>query len=94
MPQVPVDVRKARANKLRKDASKLHNNFIKKNSHKPIQVLLENEICEGTYLAYTDNYIQTEIEIGQRNLKNRLALVEITSQSSDDRAKAKFLNLQ
>ena len=94
MPQVPVEVRKARANELRKDASKLHNNFIKKNSHKPIQVLLENEICEGTYLAYTDNYIQTEIEIGQRNLKNRLALVEITSQSSDDRAKAKFLNLQ
>lgn len=94
MPQVPVETRKARANTLRKDASKLHSNFIKNNSNKPIQVLLENEISTGTYLAYTDNYIQTEVEIGESNLKNRLALVEITSQCADDRAKAKLINLQ
>lgn len=94
MPQVPVEIRKARANKLRQDAKKIHSDFIRKNSNKPIQVLLENEICAGTYLAYTDNYIQTEIEIGESGLKNKLALVEIASQCADDRAKAKLLKLQ
>ena len=96
MPQVPVEIRKERANTLREDAKKLHSDFIKKNSNKPIQVLLENEVRQGTYLAYTDNYIQTEIEIGESGLKNRLALVEIESTTTNDDSpvKAKFLNLQ
>ncbi|MBQ6533736.1 MAG: MiaB/RimO family radical SAM methylthiotransferase [Opitutales bacterium] len=77
MPQIDPAERKARSDLLRQDAKTLAQNFAEKNSRLPIEVLLENETAPGVYLARTDNYIKTKVEVGARGMKNRLAIVEL-----------------
>ncbi len=77
MPQLPQEIRKQRATLLRADAEKLRTSFIKRNTERQLEVLLENEVSNGKYLAYTDNYIQTLVNVGKPNMKNKLAIVKI-----------------
>ncbi len=82
MQQVPTEIRKKRADILRKDAKILSENFINRNTNKQIEVLLEGEISDGRYLAYTNNYIQTLVDIGKSDMKNRLAIVKISDKKT------------
>ena len=77
MPQIDPAERKARSDLLRQDAKTLAQNFAEKTSAEPVEVLLENETAPGVYLARTDNYIKTKVEVGAGGMKNRLAIVEL-----------------
>ncbi len=79
MPQIPQEIRKQRATLLRSDAEKLRDTFIERNTTRQLEVLLENEVINGKYLAYTDNYIQTLVNVNKANMKNKLAMVKIAT---------------
>lgn len=87
----PTETRKSRSADLRLLSDKLQADFIRKNSGKIREALLENRLKNGDYLAYTDNYIQVAVNIAEDNLKNRLAQVEIQSQCGRDKARARFV---
>jgi len=88
----PKPIRKARADQLRAIGAELENSFIKSQIGKTRPVLLENQLPNSDYLSYTDNYIQTLVNIPAKNLRNKLADVKIVDTQSN-RAFAKLVRL-
>lgn len=85
---LPSDVKSQRVAQLEKIAHKLKQEFIKKN--KTGSVLVE-EIVDGYYVGYTENYIRTYIPCGKKeDLINQIVQVKIQKPFKDG-AKAKII---
>ena len=73
----PECVRKKRADDLRAAALEVERKFFKSQLGKVREVLLENKLANGDYLSYTDNYIQTLVNIPEDGLRNTLKKVRL-----------------
>ncbi len=73
----PEYVRKKRADDLRAAALEVERKFFKSQLGKVREVLLENKLANGDYLSYTDNYIQTLVNIPEDGLRNTLKKVRL-----------------
>lgn len=73
----PESVRKARSEDLRAAAMEVELKFFKSQLGKTREVLLENKLANGDYLSYTDNYIQTLVNIPEDGLRNTLRTVRL-----------------
>ncbi|MBR4597930.1 MAG: radical SAM protein, partial [Opitutales bacterium] len=93
MPQMPLPLRRARADKLRALGAELKRKFFESQEGKIENVLLENQISGGIYLGYASNYIQTAVKIKEGGLKNRMCRVKIGKPAGLGRVNAEFLGL-
>ncbi len=86
--QLPFDVRRARADRLRLVGDELRDKFFKSQIGKTCDVLLENQLKSGDYLGYTQNYIQVAVNIADAGLKNTMCRVKIVSEIGKGRMRA------
>lgn len=86
--QLPFDVRRARADRLRLVGDELRDKFFKSQIGKTCDVLLENQLKSGDYLGYTQNYIQVAVSIADAGLKNTMCRVKIVSEIGKGRMRA------
>lgn len=89
----PKPERKSRADLLRETAAALSEAFIQSQTGTTRTILLENQLANGDYIAYTDNYMQVAVNIKERGLKNKLAKVKLTSPITPALTRAEFIDL-
>ncbi len=90
--QVPHKTKQERAKIMRALSDFLKLKFYNSQVAKTREVLLENQE-NGKYFAHTDNYIPVSIDIEEKNLTNKLALVELQKIANLDKIEAKLLKL-
>lgn len=93
MPTLPLQIRKERADRLRIIANSLSDKFFEQMRGKIFNLLLENQISNGDYLGYTENYIQCAVKINEEGFKNKMAQVKILEQITADRMRAELIKI-
>ena len=94
MPQIPLPLRRSRADKLRGLGAELKRKFFAEQEGKEELVLLENQIPGGFYLGHASNYIQTAVKIKEGGLKNRMCRVKLGKPLGSGRINAEFLGFE
>jgi len=74
----PAAVRKERSDALRIEARAMYAKFAASQFGKVRPVMFENQRRDGTYLGYTDNYIQLRLHVAESGLKNCVRNVELS----------------